>query len=63
MTNNELFIHISYNLCKHANRPVFFFFLQAYTPQIITGGIPDSEILLPEVLKKLGYRNKIVGKW
>ncbi|XP_071172912.1 N-acetylgalactosamine-6-sulfatase-like [Mytilus edulis] len=35
----------------------------AYTPQIIMGGIPDSEILLPEVLKKMGYRNKLIGKW
>ncbi|XP_063169121.1 N-acetylgalactosamine-6-sulfatase isoform X2 [Candoia aspera] len=35
----------------------------AYTPQDITGGIPDSELLLPELLKKEGYANKIVGKW
>ncbi|XP_060066179.1 N-acetylgalactosamine-6-sulfatase-like [Ylistrum balloti] len=35
----------------------------AYTPQNIVGGIPDSEILLPELLKQTGYRNKIVGKW
>ena len=27
------------------------------------GGIPDSEILLPELLKKVGYRSKIIGKW
>lgn len=35
----------------------------AYTPQDIVGGIPESEILLPEMLKKRGYVSKIVGKW
>ena len=35
----------------------------AYTPQEIIGGIPDGEILLPEVLKKSGYHSKIIGKW
>ncbi|KAK7505806.1 hypothetical protein BaRGS_00003077 [Batillaria attramentaria] len=35
----------------------------SYTPQDIVGGIPDTEILLPEVLQKLGYRSKIIGKW
>lgn len=35
----------------------------AYTPQEIVGGIPDYEILLPELLKSVGYSNKIVGKW
>ncbi|KAL3860549.1 hypothetical protein ACJMK2_010665 [Sinanodonta woodiana] len=35
----------------------------SYTPQIIVGGIPDEEILLPELLQKVGYRSKIIGKW
>ncbi|RUS86588.1 hypothetical protein EGW08_005669 [Elysia chlorotica] len=35
----------------------------AYTPQDIMGGIPDYEILLPEILKEHGYRSKIIGKW
>lgn len=38
-------------------------FLPAYTPQEIVGGIPDYEILLPELLQRNGYRNKIIGKW
>ncbi|XP_058485730.1 N-acetylgalactosamine-6-sulfatase [Solea solea] len=35
----------------------------AYTPQEIVGGIPEDEILLPQMLKKSGYVSKIVGKW
>ncbi|XP_019860726.1 PREDICTED: N-acetylgalactosamine-6-sulfatase-like isoform X2 [Amphimedon queenslandica] len=35
----------------------------AYTPQDIVGGIPDSEILYPELLQKNGYATMIIGKW
>ncbi|XP_007531961.1 N-acetylgalactosamine-6-sulfatase [Erinaceus europaeus] len=35
----------------------------AYTPQEVVGGIPDSELLLPELLRKANYTSKIVGKW
>eukprot|EP00117_Sycon_ciliatum_P048168 scpid105146/ scgid34325/ N-acetylgalactosamine-6-sulfatase; Chondroitinsulfatase; Galactose-6-sulfate sulfatase; N-acetylgalactosamine-6-sulfate sulfatase len=35
----------------------------AYTPQVIAGGIADEEILFPELLQKAGYKNKIIGKW
>ncbi|XP_036400211.1 N-acetylgalactosamine-6-sulfatase [Megalops cyprinoides] len=35
----------------------------AYTPQEIVGGISKDEILLPQMLRKMGYVSKIVGKW
>ncbi|XP_071959261.1 N-acetylgalactosamine-6-sulfatase-like isoform X1 [Antedon mediterranea] len=34
-----------------------------YTPQVIVGGIQDSEVLLPKLLRTKGYRSKIIGKW
>ncbi|CAN7992405.1 unnamed protein product [Ixodes hexagonus] len=35
----------------------------AYTPQEIVGGIPDEEVLIPELLSSIGYQNMIIGKW
>lgn len=54
MSTRELLALIIRNICL---------FYAAYTPQDIVGGIPDSELLLPELLKKAGYTNKIIGKW
>ena len=35
----------------------------AYTPQVIMGGIQDNEYLISEFLKDNGYFTGIVGKW
>lgn len=35
----------------------------AYTPQEIVGGISQSEVLLPELLKPRGYTSGLIGKW
>ncbi|KAL7639706.1 UNVERIFIED_CONTAM: hypothetical protein RMT77_010211 [Armadillidium vulgare] len=35
----------------------------SYTPQEIVGGIPDSEILLSELLEQKNYTNVLIGKW
>jgi len=49
--------------CCHYYHLIILLICAAYTPQDVVGGIPDSEILLPELLRKEGYRSKIVGKW
>ena len=35
----------------------------AYVPQFLDGGIQDGEVLLPELLRTVGYKSKIIGKW
>lgn len=35
----------------------------AYTPQDIVGGISSSEILLPKILRRSGYKSALIGKW
>eukprot|EP00116_Pleurobrachia_bachei_P003385 sb/3463647/ len=35
----------------------------AYTPQGMVGGINETEILIPQLLKTVGYRSKVIGKW
>ena len=56
---------VSASVCTFATQIRIFLldYFSAYTPQDIVGGIPSSEILLPEILQKLGYRSKIIGKW
>ena len=56
---------VSPSVCTFATQIHIFLLdcFSAYTPQDIVGGIPSSEILLPEILQKLGYRSKIIGKW
>ncbi|XP_075734471.1 N-acetylgalactosamine-6-sulfatase isoform X2 [Rhipicephalus microplus] len=35
----------------------------SYVSPSVTGGIPNEELLLPEILGEVGYRNMIIGKW
>ena len=60
-----VYTFVSPSVCTFAMQIHIFLLdcFSAYTPQDIVGGIPSSEILLPEILQKLGYRSKIIGKW
>ncbi len=53
--NGTLFISV---LITHTTS-----YIPAYTPQEIVGGIPDSEVLISELLQKAGYHTKLIGKW
>ncbi|KAH6947441.1 hypothetical protein HPB50_019030 [Hyalomma asiaticum] len=35
----------------------------AYVSPSVAGGIPKEELLIPEFLDEVGYRNMIIGKW
>ncbi|ESN92640.1 hypothetical protein HELRODRAFT_95956 [Helobdella robusta] len=35
----------------------------SYAPQEVIGGIQESEVLISELLRTGGYKNKIIGKW
>ncbi|XP_050048317.1 N-acetylgalactosamine-6-sulfatase-like [Dermacentor andersoni] len=35
----------------------------AYVSPSVAGGIPKEELLIPEILDEVGYRNMIIGKW
>uniref|UniRef100_A0A4W5NA90 Galactosamine (N-acetyl)-6-sulfatase n=1 Tax=Hucho hucho TaxID=62062 RepID=A0A4W5NA90_9TELE len=51
-----------YTTNAHARNGELSLSLLTYTPQEIVVGISKDEILLPQVLKKKGYVNKIIGK-
>jgi len=50
-------------ICSLLLEIIVMLLIVAWTPQYIVGGIPQSEQLLPELLRAKGYRSKIVGKW
>ncbi|KAL1439781.1 hypothetical protein MTO96_009635 [Rhipicephalus appendiculatus] len=35
----------------------------AYVSPSVAGGVPKEELLIPEILGEVGYRNMIIGKW